>query len=66
MRELCETWLGCAFGDDAFLDLVRTAPGGFDVFCHYGAEVGDDRSPDFDRYRTAALNLHRLPEVLRH
>ena len=65
VRELCETRFGCAFGDDAFLDLVRTAPGGFDVLCHHGAEVGDYRSPDFDPYRAAALNLHRLPEVLR-
>jgi nucleoside-diphosphate-sugar epimerase len=63
--ELCETRFGCAFGDDAFLDLVRAARTGFDVLCHHGAEVGDYRSPDFDPYRAAALNLHRLPEVLR-
>jgi UDP-glucose 4-epimerase len=65
VRELCETRVGCAFGSDAFLELVRTAPGGFDVLCHHGAEVGDYRSPDFDPYRAAALNLYRLPEVLR-
>src|SRR5437667_206029 len=65
VRELCETRFGCAVGADAFLDLVRAAPGGFDVLCHHGAEVGDYRSPDFDPYRAAALNLHRLPEVLR-
>jgi len=63
--ELCETRFGCPFGSDAFLDLARTAPGGLDVLCHHGAEVGDYRSPDFDPYRAAALNLHRLPEVLR-
>jgi UDP-glucose 4-epimerase len=65
VRELCEPRFGCPFGDDAFLDLVRSAPGGFDVLCHHGAEVGDYRSPDFDPYRAAALNLHRLPEALR-
>src|SRR6266699_972505 len=65
VRELCEPRFGCTFGDDAFLELVRSAPGEFDVLCHHGAEVGDYRSPDFDPYRAAALNLHRLPEVLR-
>src|SRR5438105_2076270 len=64
VRELSEARFGCAFGSEAFLDLVRGAPG-FDVLCHHGAEVGDYRSPDFDPYRAAALNLHRLPEVLR-
>jgi UDP-glucose 4-epimerase len=65
LRELCETCFGCPFGGDGFFDLARTASGGFDVLCHHGAEVGDYRSPDFDPYRAAALNLHRLPEVLR-
>jgi nucleoside-diphosphate-sugar epimerase len=65
VRELCETRFDCAFGGDAFLDLARTTSGGFDVLCHHGAEVGDYRSPDFDPYRAAALNLRRLPEVLR-
>ena len=65
VRELCETRFGCAFGGDGFLDLARHAPGGFDVLCHHGAEVGDYRNPDFDPYRAAALNLRRLPEVLR-
>ena len=41
VRELCETRFGCPFGSDAFLDLARTAPGGLDVLCHHGAEVGD-------------------------
>jgi len=65
VRELCETRFGCAFGSDAFLALARTAPDGFDVLCHHGTEVGDYRSPEFDPYRAAALNLYRLPEVLR-
>jgi nucleoside-diphosphate-sugar epimerase len=65
VRELCETRFGCPFGSDGFLDIVRTAPDGFDVLCHHGAEVSDYRSPDFDPYRAAARNLHRLPEVLR-
>ncbi|MBV9152220.1 MAG: NAD(P)-dependent oxidoreductase, partial [Alphaproteobacteria bacterium] len=64
VRGLCETRFGCAFGSDAFLDIVRGS-GGFDVLCHHGAEVGDYRNPDFDPYRAAALNLHRLPDVLR-
>lgn len=62
VRELCETRFGCAFGNDEFLALAKTR---FDVLCHHGAEVGDYRSPDFDPYRAAAANLHRLPQVLR-
>jgi nucleoside-diphosphate-sugar epimerase len=65
VRGLCETRFGCPFGSAAFLDLVRGAAGRFDVLCHHGAEVGDYRSADFDPYGAAALNLHRLPEVLR-
>jgi len=61
--ELCETRYGCALGSDDFLALTKTA--GFDVLCHHGAQVGDYRSPDFDPYRAAAANLHRLPEALR-
>jgi nucleoside-diphosphate-sugar epimerase len=62
VRELCETRFGCAFGNDDFLTLAKSP---FDVLCHHGAEVGDYRNPDFDPYRAAAANLHRLPEVLR-
>jgi len=65
LRGCCELRFGCAFGGDAFLDLVRGAAGGFDVLCHHGAEVGDYRSPDFDPYAAAARNLYRLPAVLR-
>jgi UDP-glucose 4-epimerase len=65
LREAVEIRPGCAFGSDAFLDLVRGNPGGFDVLCHHGAQVGDYRSPDFDPYAAAALNLHGLPEVMR-
>src|SRR6266436_4311400 len=61
VRELCETRFGCAFGNDGFLALTKTS---FDVLCHHGAQVGDYRSPDFDPYRAAAANLHRLPDVL--
>src|SRR6267378_1131600 len=62
VRELCEVRFACAFGNDGFLTLAKTS---FDVLCHHGAQVGDYRSPDFDPYRAAAANLHRLPEVLR-
>jgi nucleoside-diphosphate-sugar epimerase len=61
----CDLRFGCAFGSDGFLELIRAAPNGFDVLCHHAAEVEDYRSPDFDPYRAAAANLHRLPEVLR-
>ena len=62
VRGLCETRFGCAFGNDDFLGLTKTS---FDMLCHHGAQVGDYRSPDFDPYRAAAANLHRLPDVLK-
>jgi UDP-glucose 4-epimerase len=62
VRELCEMRYECAFGNDDFLALTKTR---FDVLCHHGAQVGDYRSPDFDPYRAAAANLHRLPDVLK-
>jgi len=65
VRESCQARFGSAFGSDGFLDLVRTTPGGFDALCHHGAQVGDYRSPDFDPYQAAALNLHRLTDVIR-
>src|SRR5277367_1881475 len=65
LRERCETRFGCPFGSEAFLALVRTCPGGIDVLCHHGAEVGDYRSADYDPYHAAAANLYRLPDVLR-
>jgi hypothetical protein len=61
VRELGETRTHCTFGSGDFLALAKPAP--FDVLCHRGAEVGDYRSPDFDPY--LAVNLYRLPEVLR-
>lgn len=65
LRDNCELRFNCAFGGDAFLDLIRSTPRGFDVLCHHAAEVGNYRSADFDPYRAAAANLHRLPEALR-
>jgi nucleoside-diphosphate-sugar epimerase len=65
VREVCELRFGSAFGSDDFFDLVRATRGGFDVLCHHGAQVANYRSPDFDPYGAAALNLHRFPETLR-
>src|SRR5215469_4347954 len=62
VRELCETRYGCAFGNDDFLALAKAAPGGFDVLCHHGAEVGDYRSPDYDPYHAVTANCRRLTE----
>jgi UDP-glucose 4-epimerase len=65
LHGMCEARFGCAFGSEAFLALINKSAGGFDVLCHHGAEVGDYRNPDYDPYRAAAANLHRLRDVLR-
>jgi UDP-glucose 4-epimerase len=54
---------GTAFGDDRFVDLMRTG-GPFAVLCHHGAEVGDFRRPGFDPLAATAANCHRSAEVL--
>jgi UDP-glucose 4-epimerase len=65
LRGLCEVRFDCPFGSEAFLGMVRAGGSGFDVLCHHGAEATDYRNPDFDPYRAAAANLHRLPEIMR-
>lgn len=55
MRKLtAEVVPDCAFGGEAFLDLVRARD--FDVLCHHGAEVGDYKNPDFDVAAALAAN----------
>ncbi len=53
---------GCAFGDEAFLELVGAAT--FDALCHHAAEVGDYRSPDFDVTGAVAANTLNFREVM--
>ncbi len=60
--ELSTPCFGVAFGDDAFLDLLRT--GHFDVLAPHGADVTNYKSPDFDAVAALAHNTRRLPAVL--
>lgn len=59
----CEPVFGCAFGDDRFLELVRTG-GGWDALCHHAAQVEGYRSPDFDVLGALASNTREISEVL--
>ncbi len=52
----------CAFGSDAFLDLVGARA--FDVLCHHGAEVGDYKNPDFDVAAALAANTFNARRTL--
>lgn len=59
---LCRPLFGVAFGDDAFLDTLRSeAP---DALCHHGAQVEGYRSPDFDVLGALASNVRNLPACL--
>ncbi len=60
--EACRPVLGCSFGDDAFLSLVRE--GGFDLLCHHAADVTNYKSPDFDAVGAVSNNTRNLPAVL--
>jgi len=53
----------CAFGSDAFLDLLDRA-GPFDVVGLHGAEVGDFRRNDYDALDAAAATTRNAGAVL--
>ena len=63
VAESCETEFGLAFGDDAFIDLIRGG-GDFDALCHHGAEVTNYRSPDFDVSAAVRNNTHNVRQVM--
>jgi len=46
VSKLCEIVPGVSFGDDKFLDLIKSSS--WDVLCHHAAEATNPRSPDFD------------------
>jgi nucleoside-diphosphate-sugar epimerase len=58
----CRCEHGVSFGDDAFVDLVRT--GGWDVLAHHAAHVTNYRSPDFDALAAAQSNTRNLRTVV--
>lgn len=62
VAEVARTVTGVAFGDDAFVDLVRS--GRWDVLAHHGADVTNYRSLDFDVAAALRGNTHRLRTVL--
>lgn len=63
VTKLCRPVCGCAFGDDAFLRLVREqAP--WDMLCHHAADVTDYKSADFDVVGAVRNNTNNLPAVL--
>lgn len=59
---VAEPVAGAAFGDEAFLELLRTRE--FDVLCHHAAEVTDYRSSAFDVDAAVRANTHGLSAVL--
>lgn len=63
LQKLCRPVHDVAFGDDRFAGLVNE--GGWDVFCHHGADSTNYKSPDFDVPAALAANAFRLPSVIR-
>src|SRR5262245_25260145 len=60
--KLCRPVHGCAFGDAAFLALIKE--GGWDLLCHHAADVTNYKSPDFDAVEALRNNTSKLPAVL--
>jgi len=60
---LCQPVYGCSFGDDAFIDLVKTR-GPWDILAHHAADVTNYKSPDFNPTAALQNNTHNLPNTL--
>lgn len=60
---LCTPVWNCAFGDNAFVELIGREQG-WDLFCHHGAFVRDYKSLDFDIMAAVEANTHHLRAVL--
>ncbi|MCP4618205.1 MAG: NAD(P)-dependent oxidoreductase [Bradyrhizobium sp.] len=63
LNQLCRPVHDVAFGDNSFIDLINE--GGWDVFCHHGAESSNYKSPDFDVPAALAANTFRHTSVIR-
>lgn len=61
-HQACRPVFRCSFGDERFLELVRSEP--WDLLCHHGADVTNYRSPDFDAFGAAHRNSANLVAVL--
>jgi UDP-glucose 4-epimerase len=62
LEGVCKPVFGTAFGDAAFLALIRD--GRFDLLAHHGAEVSNYRSTDFDAVAALGNNARSAGAVL--
>ncbi|MEM8783979.1 MAG: NAD(P)-dependent oxidoreductase [Planctomycetota bacterium] len=63
VQEFCKPVWDCRFGDEKFLDLLKT--GDFNLLCHHAADVTDYKSPDFDCSGAVANNTRDIQNVVR-
>ncbi len=59
----CTPVWSCAFGDEAFLKLIKREKG-WDLLCHHAAFVQGYKSIDFDVMAAVEANTHHLKDVL--
>jgi nucleoside-diphosphate-sugar epimerase len=60
----CSTpFYGCPFGDESFLELLRSQPQ-WDLLCHHAADVENYKSPLFDPAQAFSSNTKNLPAIL--
>ncbi|MGB6882273.1 MAG: NAD(P)-dependent oxidoreductase [Microgenomates group bacterium] len=62
VSELCKIVPGVSFGDDKFLDLIKSSS--WDVLCHHAAQATNPRSPDFDWLGALKGNTSNIEKVL--
>lgn len=60
--KLCKVVPEISFGDDKFLDLIKSSS--WDLLCHHAAEATNPRSPDFDWLGALKGNTLNVDKVL--
>jgi len=61
--KLCTPVWSCAFGDNAFVEIIKQEKG-WDLLCHHGAFVQDYKSIDFDILAAVQANTNNLKKLL--
>jgi len=63
LGSVCDRVFDCAFGTDAFMELIRSESA-WDLLCHHGADVTDYKSPSFDVFAALGNNCRNVAGVL--
>jgi nucleoside-diphosphate-sugar epimerase len=63
LLEVCHPVFGCSFGDEKFIELIKTQ-GPWDLLCHHAADVTNYKSPDFNTTAAVENNTKNIAATL--